>query len=178
MLSLKGKQVYLRALEPRDLDFLYELENDTSIWEISGTLKPYSKKVLSLYLENVHRDIYDVKQLRLCICDMQDKCIGLIDLFDFDPKNRRAGIGIVISNSENRNKGLGAEAITLLSNYAFSTLDLHQLYANILSDNSASIHLFEKLGFEKVGLKREWIRTNTGFKDEIMFQKVNRKNVS
>nr|WP_299068895.1 GNAT family N-acetyltransferase [uncultured Allomuricauda sp.] len=178
MLSLKGKQVYLRALEPRDLDFLYELENDTSIWEISGTLKPYSKKVLSLYLENVHRDIYDVKQLRLCICDMEDRCIGLIDLFDFDPKNRRAGIGIVISNSENRNKGLGAEAITLLSNYAFSTLDLHQLYANILSDNSASIHLFEKLGFDKVGLKREWIRTNKGFKDEIMFQKVNRKNVS
>lgn len=178
MLNLKGKQVYLRALETRDLDFLYELENDTSIWEISGTLKPYSKKVLSLYLENVHRDIYDVKQLRLCICDMEDRCIGLIDLFDFDPKNRRAGIGIVISNSENRNKGLGAEAITLLSNYAFTTLDLHQLYANILSDNSASIHLFEKLGFAKVGLKREWIRTNTGFKDEIMFQKVNRKNVS
>ncbi|MEO9511363.1 MAG: GNAT family N-acetyltransferase [Flavobacteriaceae bacterium] len=178
MLSLKGKQVYLRALEPKDLDFLYELENDTSIWEISGTLKPYSKKVLGLYLENAHRDIYDVKQLRLCICDMQDKCIGLIDLFDFDPKNSRAGIGIVISNSKNRNKGLGAEAMTLLSNYAFTTLDLHQLYANILFDNAASIHLFEKLGFERMGQKREWVRTSEGFKDEIMFQKIKKSNVS
>lgn len=178
MLSLKGKQIYLRALEPKDLDFLYELENDTSIWEISGTLKPYSKKVLGLYLENAHRDIYDVKQLRLCICDMDDKCIGLIDVFDFDPKNRRAGIGIVITKSENRNKGLGAEAISLLCNYAFTILDLHQLYANILSTNTTSIHLFEKLGFEKIGVKRDWIRTSEGFKDEIMFQKINTKNVS
>ncbi|MEZ4808802.1 MAG: GNAT family N-acetyltransferase [Allomuricauda sp.] len=173
MLNLKGKQLYLRALEPSDLDFLYQLENDTSIWEISGTLRPYSKKVLRLYLENAHRDIYEVKQLRLCICNHEDSCIGLIDMFDFDPKNRRAGIGIVIANIEERNKGWGAEAISLLCDYAFSTLDLHQLYANILEDNQASIHLFEKMGFERIGIKKQWIRTNNGFKNEIMFQKIN-----
>lgn len=177
MLSLKGEQIYLRALEPKDLDFLYQLENDMSIWEISGTLKPYSKKVLQLYLENAHRDIYDVKQLRLCICNSGDDCIGLIDLFDFDPKNRRAGIGIVITKTEDRNKGVGAEAISLLCDYAFSILDLHQLYANILEENKSSIHLFEKLGFDKIGVKKEWIRTNSGFKNEIIFQKIN-SNVS
>lgn len=173
MVDLKGKQVYLRALEPKDLEFLYQLENDTSIWEISGTLKPYSKKVLRLYLENAHRDIYEVKQLRLCICDMNDVCIGLIDLFDFDPKNKRAGMGIVIVNPEDRNKGRGAEALSLLCNYAFTILDLHQLYANILEENKNSIHLFEKLGFEKIGLKKEWIRTSKGFKNEILLQKIN-----
>lgn len=177
MLSLIGEQIYLRALEPKDLDFLYQLENDMSIWEISGTLKPYSKKVLQLYLENAHRDIYDVKQLRLCICNHSDDCIGLIDLFDFDPKNRRAGIGIVITKTEDRNKGVGTEAISLLCNYAFSILDLHQLYANILEENKASIHLFEKLGFDKIGVKKEWVRTNSGFKNEIIFQKIN-SNVS
>lgn len=176
MLTLQGAQIYLRALEPTDLDFLYQLENDTSIWEISGTIKPYSKKVLRLYLENAHRDIYEVKQLRLCICNLEDKCIGLIDVFDFDPKNRRAGIGIVIANPENRNKGLGAEALELLCDYTFSVLDLHQLYANILEENTSSIHLFEKLGFERIGVKKEWIRTSTGFKNEIMFQKI-RKDV-
>ncbi len=177
MLTLQGAQIYLRALEPTDLDFLYQLENDTSIWEISGTIKPYSKKVLRLYLENAHRDIYEVKQLRLCICNLEDKCIGLIDVFDFDPKNRRAGIGIVIANPENRNKGVGAEALDLLCDYAFSVLDLYQLYANILEENTNSIHLFEKLGFERIGMKKEWIRTSTGFKNEIMFQKI-RKDVS
>ncbi|WP_036385450.1 GNAT family N-acetyltransferase [Muricauda sp. MAR_2010_75] len=177
MLTLKGEQINLRALEPTDLEFLYQLENDTSIWEISGTLKPYSKKVLKLYLENTHRDIYEVKQLRLCICNASDECIGLIDLFDFDPKHGRAGMGIVIANPEDRNKGVGAEAIKLMCDYAFSTLNLHQLYANILEKNKASIHLFEKMGFEKVGVKKEWIRTSTGFKNEIMFQKIN-TNVS
>jgi Acetyltransferases, including N-acetylases of ribosomal proteins len=173
MLKLRGDKVVLRALEPSDLDFLYQLENDTSIWEISGTLKPYSKKVLQLYLENAHLDIYEVKQLRLCICDQEGECIGLIDLFDFDPKNRRAGIGIVIARPDARNKGVGAEALSLLCDYAFSVLDLHQLFANILEDNESSIHLFEKMGFEKIGVKKEWIRTSSGFKNEIMFQKIN-----
>ena len=177
MLSLKGEHIYLRALEPKDLDFLYQLENDTSIWEISGTVKPYSKKVLKLYLENAHRDIYDVKQLRLCICNTKDDCIGLIDLFDFDPKNRRAGMGIVIADPNQRNKGLGAEAISLLCEYVFSVLDLNQLYANILEDNEASIKLFQKMGFKKIGVKEQWIRTSAGFKNEIMFQKIN-TNVS
>ncbi|MCK0159838.1 GNAT family N-acetyltransferase [Allomuricauda sp. F6463D] len=173
MLNIKGEQVYLRALEPTDLDFLYRLENDTSVWEVSGTLKPYSKKVLKLYLDNAHRDIYDVKQLRLCISNHQDDCIGLIDLFDFDPKNRRAGVGIIIADSNKRNKGVGTEALSLLCGYAFSTLDLHQLYANIMEGNEASVHLFEKLGFVEIGTKKEWIRTNEGFKNEIMYQKIN-----
>ncbi|RDY61302.1 GNAT family N-acetyltransferase [Flagellimonas nanhaiensis] len=178
MLSLKGEQIYLRALEPKDLDFLYQLENDTAIWEISGTVKPYSKKVLQLYLENAHRDIYDVKQLRLCICNKEDSCVGLIDVFDFDPKNSRAGMGIVIADPDQRNKGIGAEAISLLCDYVFSVLDLHQLYANILEDNKASINLFQKMGFEKIGVKKEWIRTSEGFKNEIMFQKIKNTNVS
>ena len=71
MLSLKGKNIYLRALEPEDLDFLYKLENDISIWEISGTQKPYSKATLIDYLSNAHLDIFEVKQLRLCICKHQ-----------------------------------------------------------------------------------------------------------
>lgn len=173
-MSSKGTKVFLRALEPSDLDFLYHLENDTSIWEISGTLKPYSKKVLQEYLENAHRDIYEVKQLRLCICGKDGQQIGLIDLFDFDPKHRRAGVGIVIAKAEDRNKGLGAEALSLLCDYAFLHLDLHQLYANILSENLESIHLFEKMGFERIGVKKQWIRSSAGFKDEIMFQKINK----
>lgn len=171
-MNLEGKHIYLRALEPQDLQFLYSLENNTDVWEISGTTTPYSKHVLKLYLENAHRDIYDVKQLRLCICNMQDKVIGLIDLYDFDPKNHRAGMGIVILETGNRNKGVGTEAISLLSDYAFSTLNLRQLFANILEDNEPSIHLFEKLGFKKVGVKKDWIFSNGHYKNELLYQKI------
>lgn len=172
MLNLRGENIYLRAIEPEDLQFLYELENDTDVWEISGTSNPYSKHVLKQYLENAHRDIYDVKQLRLCICLKDNSVVGLIDLFDFDPKNHRAGVGIIILGDKNRNKGVGSEAITLLTDYSFATLQLKQLYANILEDNKASIHLFEKLGFQLVGLKKDWIYSEDRYKNELLYQKI------
>lgn len=172
MQALKGKHISLRALEPEDLDFLYQLENNNEIWEISGTVTPYSKDVLRQYLQNAHRDIYDVKQLRLAICTNKKVIIGLIDLFDFDPKNRRAGIGIVVLENSHRNKGVGGEAITLLQDYAFSSLDLRQLYANVGSENATSIHLFKKMGFTEVGVKKDWLLSNGSFKDEILFQKI------
>ena len=173
MQKLKGKNCFLRALEMEDLNFLYELENDSSIWEISGTVTPYSEHVLRSYLENAHRDIYDVKQLRLVICLPNGQTVGLIDLFDFDPKNRRAGIGIVVLNSEQRNQGVGSEALTLLIDYAFSTLDMRQLYANVGVGNIASLHLFKKLGFIQAGVKKDWIFSEGKFSDEILFQKLN-----
>ncbi|MRH99876.1 GNAT family N-acetyltransferase [Kriegella sp. EG-1] len=172
MMILKGDQIYLRALEPSDLEFLYELENDPEIWEVSGTITPYSKHVLKLYLENAHRDIYDVKQLRLCICNNLGKVLGLIDLFDFDPKNRRAGMGIIIKQTVNRNKGIGSEAIKLMIEYAFEVLNLHQIFVNVASDNKPSIKLFEKMGFDQAGIKKDWNFTIDGFKNEILFQKI------
>ena len=173
MLRLKGDKVYLRALEAEDLQFLYELENNPEIWEISGTLTPYSKHVLKKYLEHAHRDIFEVKQLRLCICNRENKPIGLIDLFDFDPKNRRAGVGLIISEKGERKKGAGSEALSLLTKYAFSILGLHQIFANVSEDNEASINLFENMGFQRAGLKKEWIRAGDRYKNEIMFQKIN-----
>lgn len=173
MLNLKGKLVYLRALEPEDLQFLYEVENNAEIWEISGTLVPYSRNVLKSYLDNAHRDIYDVKQLRLCICNRQDKCIGFIDLFDFNPNHKRAGVGIVIADKAERMKGAASEALEILTGYSFKILGLRQLFANVAEDNQASIVLFNKSGFEQIGVKKDWIRSGNGFKNELMFQKIN-----
>lgn len=173
MVTLKGKQIYLRALEQKDLNFLYLIENDTKVWEVSGTVTPYSKDVLQLYLDNAHRDIFDVKQLRLVICTLEHKTLGLIDVFDFEPNHKRAGIGIVILDEDQRNKGIGAEAITLLINYLYETLGLQQVYANILEDNLSSLHLFKKLGFQVVGVKKDWVRFKNTFKNEVLLQKIN-----
>lgn len=173
MIRLSGKKIALRALEPEDLDFLYTLENDPSVWEVSGTLVPYSRKVLSLYLEGAHRDIYEVKQLRLAICTLDGTCVGLIDLFDFDPRHLRAGIGIVIAEGEARNKGYGSEALALLCRYGFKVLGLHQLYAGVGAANEASLRLFRKQGFRETGTRVDWIRTANGFENEILFQKIN-----
>jgi len=171
--TLKGNTIYLRALEPEDLEFVYAIENNESVWEVSNTQTPYSRFLIRQYLENAHQDIYEAKQLRMAICLKNSfEAIGLIDLFDFDPKNNRAGVGILISNESNRNKGVGSEALALIINYAFEQLQLHQLYANIGSDNEISLQLFTKFGFQKIGTKKDWIKINNNYKDELLFQLI------
>ncbi len=172
MITLKGENIYLRALEPEDLDFVHEVENDESIWELSNTQTPFSKYLIKQYIENAHKDIYEVKQLRLVISSYKDKPLGMIDIFDFDFKNKRAGIGILLKEVKDRGKGYGAEALQLLINYCFTRLDLHQLYCNISEDNNASIKLFEKQGFLEIGLKKDWNYSHDSFKNEYLFQLI------
>lgn len=174
MTTLKGNTIYLRALEPEDLEFIYAIENNESVWEVSHTQTPYSRFLIRQYLENANQDIYEAKQLRLAICLQGSfETIGLIDLFDFDAKNNRAGVGIVISNEANRNSGIGSEALDLIINYAFHHLQLHQLFANIGSNNKISIALFTKFGFEKIGVKKDWNKINNRYEDEVLFQLIN-----
>lgn len=172
MESLTGKKIQLRALEPEDLEFLFKIENNETYWEVSHTQSPFSKYLLKQYLENAHLDIYEAKQLRLIIEENNSKkTVGLIDLFDFNPQHKRAGIGILIANEFQRN-GYASAALGLLTNYAFTHLHLHQLYANITSENVQSISLFKKHDFQETGLKKEWIYSEGKFKDELLFQLI------
>lgn len=174
MVTLKGDSIYLRALEPEDLEFIYTIENDETIWEVSNTQTPYSRFLIRQYLENAHQDIYEAKQLRLAICKDQDfPAIGLIDLFDFDPRNNRAGVGILIHSEGNRNQQIGSEALELLIRYSFGHLNLHQLYANIGVSNDASVALFTKFGFQCIGLKKDWNLINGVYQDEAVYQLIN-----
>ena len=173
MRFLEGKKCYLRALEPSDIDFLYNLENDETLWEISQTQKPFSRTILQEYLQNTTQSIYQAQQLRLAIVN-QLQLVGCADLYEFDPKNKRAGIGIVLL-PEYRKKGLATEALVLLTQYAFHYLDLHQLFAEIPQDNLPSICLFEKIGFSCTGIKKDWIYWNGKYKDVGIYQFFNKK---
>jgi diamine N-acetyltransferase len=173
MVTLTGNTIYLRALEPDDLEFIYRLENNEAIWEVSNTQTPYSRFLIRQYLENSHQDIYEAKQLRLAISKTGSfEAIGLIDLFEFDPVNSRAGVGIIIQDTAERNSGVGTEALGLLISYAFNKLQLHQLYANIDSGNVASVRLFTNFGFQLIGQKKDWIKRNNNYHDEGFYQLI------
>ncbi|HOT88061.1 MAG TPA: GNAT family protein [Bacteroidales bacterium] len=168
-----GENLSLRALEPEDINLLYQWENNTSIWHLSNTITPFSRHLLEEYILNSHQDIYTVKQLRLMIVLNKSKeAIGCIDLFDFDPTNMRAGMAILISE-EQRNKKYGSEVLSLMIDYCFNTLHLHQLYCNILSNNDASLALFKKVKFSVIGIKKEWVRIQNNWVDEYMLQRIN-----
>jgi len=168
---LSGEKVILRALEPTDLELLYAWENDTKVWAVSQTMVPFSKFVLTQYLETQHLDIYTTKQLRLVIQDKEGNASGLIDLFDFDPQHLRAGIGILISEKY-RGKGYAGESLKILVDYCFSHLGLHQVFANIGALNFVSKGLFEDAGFKQTGEKLDWLKTTNGFQNELLYQLV------
>ena len=171
-MNLKGKSIRLRALEPTDVDLIYTWENNTAIWKVSNTIVPFSKETINQFI-SYERDIYADKQLRLVICKLEDeKAIGTIDLFDFDMRHQRAGVGVLLADESERKKGYAGEALDLVIEYGFTTLMVHQLYCNIPSDNEGSIKLFEKHGFKKMGEKKDWIRAHDGWTTEFLFQLI------
>ncbi len=171
-----GPNLLLRAPEPADIDLIFRWENDTRIWHLGNTLAPFSRFAIEQFVLDTDRDIFSSKQLRFMI-DWHSSAavtttIGSIDLFDFDPFHKRAGIGILIDEPFRR-KGFALEALSLLTEYCFHTLNLHQIYCTIGDDNSESIKLFAKAGFVQCGIKKEWLCRNGSWTDELIFQLIN-----
>ena len=129
----------LRALEPSDLDIMYDIENDKSLWVYSNTSSPFSKHTLKKFIEKSHLDILEHRQVRLVIYD-DCTSYGFIDLFDYDHISRKAGVGIVIFERF-RSKGIGSLSLKLIEEHVLSHVPIHQLYANISSNNIESISL-------------------------------------
>ena len=173
-MNIEGKICRLRALEPQDIDAIYNWENDTALWRESGTMAPFSRHVLMRFIDEQQYDIYTTRQQRLIIetdIDNNAELVGAIDLFDFDPQNLRAGVGIIVLDKYRR-QGYGLDALIALEGYAREVLHLHQLWCGIGSHNTASLRLFHNAGFIECGCRREWILTADGPIDEVMMQKI------
>ena len=169
---LQSEHIVLRAVEPSDATKLMIWENDSRFWHISGTEVPFSLHAIHRYIDTA-QNYRENGQLRLMIC-AQDKneAIGCIDLYDMDFKNRRAGVGILIAEDVDKEKGYAFESLELLKKYVKEVIDLHQLYAIIGEENTASMRLFEKSGFEKVGTLKDWMRFKGVFSAVHLFQKI------
>lgn len=170
---MQGERLFLRALEPSDIDLLYKWENDPELWNVSNTIAPFSRFAIEQYILSTGSDIFSSRQLRLLIClkDENNTAVGAIDLFDFEPLHKRAGIGILIA-SDFRMQGYATEALQIMIDYCRVILQLHQLYGNITSNNTQSIRLFKEAGFVNTGTKIEWLRQGEHWVDELIFQKI------
>lgn len=166
---MKTERIFLRTLERQDLDFLLDLENNPENWLISQTRVPFSEHLLMQYIESA-QDIFLTNQIRFVICSHIEKLpVGAIDVFDYDPINQRAGIGIII-HEPYRKKGYASEALSATIHYCFEHLILENIYCNIIETNQESLHLFKKHGFETIGIKKNWYRTAEGWENEVMLQ--------
>ena len=168
-----GDLCRLRAVEPADVDAMYVWENDVDMWRVSASTAPCSRHALVELVESMRYDIYAARQLRLIIESKESGlAVGAVDLYDFDPQNLNAGVGILVYDRELRGRGIASEALQMVERYGREVLHLHQLWCCVGADNSASLALFAGAGFREVGIKREWRRTAEGYEDEIMFQKI------
>lgn len=169
---MESENIYLRAVEPQDIDYILNLENDPDNWRLSETLFPYSRYDIENFVLNTEHDILINKQLRLMIISKyNDEPLGCIDLFEYNSLHRRAGVGIVISKAHRR-KGIAREALTLMANHAFLVLGLHQLFCNIQSDNKSSISLFTQLGYQQTGVRKDWELYDREYKDVYFYQLI------
>ena len=161
----------LRALEPEDLDMLYRIENDEHLWAIGPTSVPYSRYALHDYVAHQSGDIYQDRQVRLVIELANGQVAGLVDIVEFDPKNLRAEVGVVVEQPLRR-QGIARQALETLHSYALSTLHLRQLYAVVASDNEASLSLFRQLGYTDNTQLRDWLYDGRCFRDALLMQKL------
>lgn len=168
--------VVLRSLEPYDIDLLQKWENDPSVWKVSGTQIPFSRHTLLRYIESVQPDdFYTAKQLRLMVDwheEERESTIGCVDLFDFDPQNRRAGLGLLIEETE-RGKNRGVQTLQACEEYIFQILQLHQIYCIIAVSNGSSLRLFQKMQYSQSGVLKDWLLWKGRWEDAVIFQKIN-----
>ena len=167
-----GCDIRLRAPEPEDLEVMLAFENDESIWEQSSATGPYSRYQLKRFLQESQNDLFVDRQLRLMIVTTEGEVAGIVDLCTFDPRHNRAEVGVVV-RKEFRRRGIGRKALELLEKHSFNLLGIHQLYALVREDNTASISLFQKCGYMQSGCLKEWYRSGVGYRGVIVFQKIN-----
>lgn len=163
-------KVTLSALEPEDLEVLYTIENDFQMWSTSDANAPYSHYALRNYISSQQFDIYADKQVRF-VMRVDGKAIGLIDLFNFSPQHLRAEMGVAVLKEE-QGKGYAEQAIQELQQYCRNTLNLHQIYCIVPTDNAPSIAMLRKTGFTEVVTLKDWLLNADTWKDAVMLHYV------
>ncbi len=175
--------IRLRAVEPDDIDLLFDVENDTSLWHLGNTNVPYSKEWLRNYILSTTSDIFTDKQLHLVAelvasedelkigASQKPTIVGIVDLLDFNPRNSRAEVGIVILEGY-RQHGYATSILEQIISYTRHFLHIHQLYAVIPEDNHASRQLFRHVGFMEIATLADWLITENGWKPAVVVQKM------
>jgi diamine N-acetyltransferase len=175
----KPFDIIFKAVEPSDVSTLLEWENNPDIWSISETIEPLSKYKLDTYIkQTLNFDVFGLRQQRLMIhrilnsdLDLTEP-IGTIDLFEFNPIHKHAGVGIMLLK-DYQNQGVGKIALKQFLSYCFEKLQLHSVYANVSETNINSIKFFESCGFTKVAEYKEFLYENEKYVSQITFQYVN-----
>jgi len=145
-----GERLYLSpvSVNEDDTERYIKWMNDK---EVAVNFGQYNRAVSSKNdLKWLYDPPSDMQRYAMVLLD-GDVLIGSISIHNIDHLNRNAFIGIFIGEDEHRNRGYGAEAIRLLLEYGFKTLNLHNIMLTVRADIEAAIACYKKVGFREVG---------------------------
>lgn len=166
-LELKGRLVYLQKLDT-GFTALYQehmgkLDMVTRV--LTTTAQVHSGEDIEKY---IHRVSSDDSRIDFLIFDCAaGRLLGEVVLTDIDLHNRNAHLRIALSRQEDFGKGYGTEALLLALYHGFGMLPLHRIELEVLAYNTRAVHVYEKLGFEQEGIRREACYFNHRYYDVI-----------
>lgn len=159
-----GNRLYLTPINIEDAEKYIKWMNDDAV------ASNYSQYSLIVTSKSDMKWLFEpgngVHRYAIVLLD-GDELIGSISLHDINHVNRTAFIGIFIGEEEHRGKGYGAEAIRLILEYGFKTMNLNNIMLSVHEDNFAGITCYKKVGFREAGRRREWVFKDGKYMDVI-----------
>lgn len=162
--KLIGKEIYLSPMNVDDTEIYTKWLNDVYVSEYLGMFRKMvslnsEKKALEQMTSEGHNFAIVLKK--------DDTLIGNISLMDVDNISSKATVGLFIGESENRGKGYGTNALKLILNYGFKTLNLRNIMLQVDSDNKQGISCYKKAGFREFGRRHESCFKNGIYVDTV-----------
>jgi len=153
--KIVGERLYLSPFDTEDTDIhskWAEWMNDRVVYDTFGGPSEHTT------LTSAKKTVQELSGHRFFIVLMDgDALIGQISLHNIDHLNRHAFMGIMIGEAQHHGKGYGTEAVRMILNYGFNTLNLHSIMLSVHEDNYAGRACYKKVGFKESGRRREWL---------------------
>jgi [ribosomal protein S5]-alanine N-acetyltransferase len=153
--TIDAPRVRLRPLAASDADALFDVFSDPVMMRYWSTPPMQERAEAEALLDRIQTGFEGKTLFQWGLERKEDaQMLGTCTLFHFDAKNGRAEIGYG-QHSRYWRSGYMTEALTALIDYAFGTLRLRRLEADVDPRNENSLRILDRLGFRREGLLRE-----------------------
>ena len=159
--------VYLRPAERSDVPMFVEWFSDWRTVRTLGLRAPMSIASEEQWFERMLADQGKGGYLFVTCLLEDDRPVGNIGLFDVDPYNGGAGLGITIASEGDRGRGLGSDALAALLGFAFGQLRLERVWLDVYDINPGARRVYERSGFVYEGTLRRAVFREGSYLDVI-----------